>query len=158
MRFPSAAWAALLLAALPSEAAMVCSGSSASISLGGYIGDTSTPLDSIGSFSLTCARDGGSPTATVTMGIGPSSTSGAIASRQLRRVGGADVLSYNVFRDALRSSVWGQTTGLDTVTQSVVVPNKASASLLFTIYGRVPGLQSVSVGSYQDNLLVTIQY
>ena len=148
----------MLLAALPSQSAMVCTGSSASISLGSYYGDTGTPLDSIGSFSLTCARNGGPPTATVTMGIGPSGTSGTIASRQLRRVAGPDLLSYNVFRDALRSSVWGQTAGLDTVTQSVIVPNRASASLLFTIYGRVPGLQSVSVGSYQDTLMITIEY
>ena len=148
----------ILATASASNAAMVCRGNSTSLNLGAYYGDTSAPLDSIGSFSLTCSRDGGPPNAVVTMGIGPSGTSGAIASRQLRRTAGPDLLSYNVFRDALRSSVWGQTTGLDTVTQSVSVPNKSSATLLFTIYGRIPGLQSVSAGSYQDNLLVTIDY
>jgi spore coat protein U-like protein len=156
-RFAEAALA-LALAALPAHGAVVCSGSSTSMSLGTYYGDTAAPTDSAGTFMLTCTRNGGPQNVTVTMGIGASGNSGSIANRQMRTGSWPDTLAYNLYRDAARLGVWGETVGVDTVSSSVSVPNNASRSVAFTIYGRIPGLQNVHTGFYSDTLVVTINY
>lgn len=151
----------LLLALVPAvaaHAATVCTGSSTSLNLGAYIGDTGAPTDSIGSFALLCTRDGGPQTITVTMGIGPSANSGSIPVRQLRLATGTDLLSYNLYRDAGRILVWGDTDGVNTQSQAVSIPNKTSLAVTFNIYGRIPGLQNVRAGAYSDTLVVTISY
>jgi len=151
----AAAWPAAALAQGPGT---TCVGASASMGLGAYIGDSATPTDSIGSFSLRCTRNGGPRNIQITMGLGPSANTGSIASRQLRQAAGTDMLSYNLYRDALRQSVWGQTAGVDAVTQTASLPNKATTTVTFTIYGRINGLQNVSPGAYGDTLVVTISY
>jgi spore coat protein U-like protein len=139
-------------------AVITCVGSNASLNLGTYIGDGSSPVDSIGSFTLTCTRNGGAATIPVTMGIGPSASSGSISPRGLRWSAGADLLAYNIYRDVARVSVWGQTIGVDTVTQNVTVPNKGTATLTFTMFGRIEPLQNVHVGTYNDSLVISITF
>jgi spore coat protein U-like protein len=92
------------------------------------------------------------------MGIGPSASSGSITARQMQKSGGTDMLSYNIYRDATRLAVWGQTAGVDTMTITQNLPNKATTTVSFTLYGRINGLQNVSAGSYGDTLTVTIDY
>jgi len=36
------------------------------------------------------------------------------------------------------------------------VPNKGSAQLTATIFGRIPAGQDVSIGTYSDNVLVSV--
>lgn len=152
--------AALLTALEPSGAwaAATCTSGGVSMSLGTYIGDTSAPVDSIGALTVTCTRSGGNATFPVTLGIGASATSGTISNRTMRLSTGTDQLAYNLYSDGGRVSVWGDTVGLDTVTQNITVPNKGSASITFTLYGRMNGLQSVSPGIYGDSLIATITY
>ena len=150
--------AAIALFAPDAAALITCVGSGTSLNLGTYIGDGSAPVDSIGSFTLTCSRSGGPPTIPVTMGIGASASSGSISPRAMRWTGGADLLQYNIYRDAARVSVWGQTFGVDTVTQTVTVPNKGSATLTFTMFGRIDPLQNVHVGAYGDSLVILIAF
>jgi spore coat protein U-like protein len=152
------ALAALLAGASPARAATLCTGASTSISLGAYYGDTATPVDSIGSFALRCARNGGPQNITITMRIGASANGGSIANRQLLGTSWPDLLAYNLYRDALRQAVWGETVGVDSVTLPLSVPNNGTATATFTIYGRIPGLQNVHAGFYADSLVVTIDY
>jgi spore coat protein U-like protein len=105
-----------------------------------------------------CDRNGGGATVQVTVGIGASTSSGSVADRKLRWSAGADLLGYNLYRDAGRLSVWGETAGVDTVTQSLTVPNHGTASTTFTIYGRIGALQDVHPGAYADDLVVTINF
>ncbi len=147
-----------LAAAGAARAAPSCTAGNLALNLGTYFGDTSAPLDSIGSITVTCTRTGGNATFPVTMGIGPSASSGGISNRAMRSTTGSDQLAYNLYQDGGRFSVWGQTVGVDTLTQSITVPNKGSASITFTIYARIPGLQNISAGSYGDSLTVTLTY
>lgn len=157
--FPRRFAAALLACAIvPAQGATTCVGASTSMGLGAYVGDSATPVDSIGTFALRCTRNGGPQNVAITLGIGPSANTGSIASRQLKQSSGSDMLSYNFYRDALRQSVWGQTPGLDAVTQSFSFPNNATTTATFTIFGRINGLQNVSAGSYGDTLLLTVSY
>jgi len=150
--------ALLLSASLPAAAATLCTGASTGMSLGTYIGDTATPLDSIGTFALNCTRSGGPPNVTVTMAIGASANNGSIANRVLRSPSWPDLLQYNLYRDAARLSVWGETAGVDTMAVALNIPNNATRTATFTIYGRIPGLQNVHAGTYGDTLTVTINY
>ena len=74
------------------------------------------------------------------------------------RGGGADVLNYNVYLDAGRISVWGNTTGVDTASTTINVPMKSPASATFTFYGRIFALQNITPGTYSDSLLITVNY
>ena len=151
---------ALALLAFPAwaPAATVCSGSSTSMSLGTYVGDTATPVDSIGSFTLNCTRAGGPQNITITMAIGPSGNNGSIANRVLRSPSWPDLLPYNLYRDASRLAVWGETPGVDTMGVALSIPNNSTRNATFTIYGRIPGLQNVHAGSYGDTLAITVDY
>jgi spore coat protein U-like protein len=148
-----------LLSAAPAYAQMTtCNGGNVALSLGVYNGFQAKPLDSSGVFVVTCTRSGGPPTTIVTVGIGPSTVSGTIATRQLRLVAGADLLAYNLYRDAGRSLVWGNTVGADTVAQTLSIPNNTSGSLTYTIFGRIGALQDIRAGSYNDSLTVTVTF
>jgi spore coat protein U-like protein len=153
--------AVLLAAALPlasAQAATFCGGNNVSISLGAYDGFQPTALDSSGTLVVTCFRSGGPPTTTVTVGLGPSSVSGTIATRQLLLVAGTDRLDYNLYRNAGRTLVWGTTVGADTVSQNITVPNNAANSISFMLFARINAAQDVRAGTYNDSLTVTVTF
>jgi len=149
--------AALLLSA-QAQGAFFCNGANVAMSLGTYDGFQPTSLDSSGVFTVSCFRLGGGATQPITVGIGPSSVSGGIATRQLRLVAGADLLTYNLYRDAGRTLVWGNTIGTNTVTQNLTVANLSTNSTTFTIFGRINALQDVRAGTYNDSLTVTVTF
>ena len=144
----SAAWAQVT----------TCNGSSVSLNLGSYPSYSAVNVDSSGTFTVTCRRDGGRRDTPVTVGLGTSLNSGSIANRQVKRVGGSDLLSYNLYRDATRLAVWGNTNGVDTVTQTISLANRTSGTLTFNIFSRINALQDVRAGSYNDSLTVTVTF
>ena len=153
-----AAAALLALLAGPLHAAVLCSGSNTSMGLGLYDGNQPTPLDSSATFVVTCFRSGGPQNNTITVGLGPSSVSGGIATRQVRLVAGTDVLVYNVYRDAGRTLVWGDTIGSNTLSQNLSIPNNSANSVTFTFFGRINASQDVRAGSYNDSLTITVTF
>lgn len=145
--------------ALPAAAQVTtCTGSNVSFSLGTYDAFRSTPLDSSTSFIVSCSRHGGPGSDLVTVGFGASANSGTIATRQLKISSGLDLLTYNLYRDAGRSLVWGNTVGSDTVSQTINLANNASGNLTFTIFGRIDALQDVRPGPYNDTITITVTF
>jgi spore coat protein U-like protein len=149
---------ALLVALAPSlvEAASTCNFTSTpGMAFGAYDDSSATPNDATTSIVVQCFRIGGPADVTVTLQLGPSATSGTTAPR--RMASGANRLDYNLYRDAARSQVWGQTTGSDTASITVIgIPNLGSRTGTFVIYGRVPALQNVPAGAYSDSLQMTV--
>ena len=145
-------------AAAPALAVTTCNGSNVALSLGTYDAFQSTPLDSSGVFVVNCIRIGGPRTTSVTVGIGPSSVSGTIATRRMRLAAGTDLLTYNLYRDAGRTLVWGNTVGTNTVAQSISLNNFEVGALTFTIFGRIDALQDVRAGTYNDSLTLTVTF
>ena len=148
-------------AALP--AATLCSSNNVSLSFGPYLSITAAPLDAQANFAVTCTRtvapgDVSSGKVTISVALGPSQGSNSIQNRQMFQGGGADLLNYNVYLDAGRISVWGNSDGVDTAVQTLNIPNKATRSATFTFYGRVFPLQNLTPGVYSDSLLVTVNY
>jgi len=156
-RLAHAALALIACACLDAQAATVCRiRQSGTVAFGAYDVTSPTPSDTALDVVVSCSRDGGPPNVTITVALGPSSTSGSVGSRRMRLLGGSDLLAYNLYRDQNRDGVWGQTSGVDTVTRTINVPNKGTALATFTIYGRLAPLQDVTVGSYADSLQITV--
>ena len=151
---------ALGVAAASPAAAQVttCVGGGVSYSLGLYESYQSTHLDSSANVVVDCTRRGGPGNTTVTISLGPSATSGSIATRRLRGAVGGDLLDYNFYRDAARVQVWGDTLGVNTLAQTQHIPNNTTLPYSFTIFGRINALQDVGSGSYSDTVVLTINF
>jgi len=149
---------ALLFALAPAPAAafITCSfNSTPGMAFGAYDDSSATADDSATGIVVRCFRIGGPNNANVVVQLGPSANSGAIATRQMRS--GANSLNYNLYRDAARSQVWGQTAGVDTASINTgTISNGGSANVNFTIYGRIPALQNVNAGAYSDSVQITV--
>ena len=157
---PERLLAALLFVFAAPAAAQVttCSGSNVALSLGNYDSYQAAPADASGTFTVTCTRNGGPATTTVTVGLGTSANSGTIATRKLKLTTGTDLLNYNLYRDAGRSLVWGNTIGTNTLSLNITLNNNTSGTLTFTIFGRIDALQEVRPGSYSDSLTATVTF
>jgi len=73
----------------------------------------------------------------------------------MKRAGGSDLLDYNLFTTSSRVTVWGDGTAgtMAMQTQQKVRSGKPET---MNIYGRIPAGRDVSVGSYTDTLVVTV--
>jgi spore coat protein U-like protein len=99
----------------------------------------------IGSLSIKCT---GGDSATVKLSNGSSHS---FAPRTLRN--GNQVLSYNLYTSAARNIVWGDGTG----GTSVMAVGKNHSDHL-DVFGRIPEGQDAAVGTYTDNIVVTIDF
>ena len=149
----------LALAAQAAGAANVCRiVSGTGMAFGTYDLITAIPTDSVTTVVVECARNGGPQHVTVTLGLSQGTHGNSVGARRMRRSGGTDVLTYGLFRDVSRQNIWGYTTGVDASSQSIAfsVSNNSTASLIFTIYGRIPALQNVPAGDYGDTVQMTL--
>lgn len=106
-------------------------------------------LDTTGRIRVQCRRHNRIPF--YTLKIGPGS-GGSFTPRQMFK--GSEPLGYNLYLDSARTTVWGDgTSGTSFVTVSPAVSNRS-----FTVYGRTPLGQSVSVGLYTDTVTVTVEW
>lgn len=130
----------------------LCSVSSVvGVSFGGYDVFSGTSLDSTGSITYSCANVGVFDTITISLSRGGSAT---FVPR--RMASGANTLSYNLYRDAARSVVWGDGTGGSSVYGPVNPPAIGSSTV--SVFGRIPALQNVPVGVYGDAIVATINF
>jgi len=105
-----------------------------------------TDLDASTNISVACTK--GAPGVWVGLGLG-SNASGSTR----RMAAGSEFLSYEIYSDASRSSVWG-----DVLASSVGYTPTSKASTNLTVYGRVASGQDVAAGSYSDSVVATINF
>jgi spore coat protein U-like protein len=148
IRIAAFAIVVLLGSAARVEAAS-CSMSTTSIAFGTYNVFSSAPVDSTGSVTYHC--NGNTPGVLITMTRGQSPT---FLPRQLGK--GTERLAYNLFRDAARTTVWGDFTGGTSAFVDLFPPKKED--LTVTIYGRIPPGQDISAGSYTDSVTVVMNF
>ena len=137
------------------SAATTCSLASGNVVFGNYDVFSNSSLDTTTSLVVTCTRSGGPQNVNLDIGIGAGTYGGTTSSRKMKTIGG-DLLGYNLFKDAGKTAVWGQVSGVDTFRQTLAVPNNSSAKLTATIYGRIPSSQDVFKGSYSDSVVITV--
>ena len=141
-------WIAIGACAAPPAAA--CTISSAGVAFGAYNPRAAGNDDSMGTISVAC------PT-TITAPVVQLSTgqSGTYSPRRLQA--GSWNLNYNLYTNTARTTIWGNGTG-GSVSQTLSGGTVSGGQRRFsrTVYGRIPPLQNVGVGSYGDTIVLTV--
>ncbi len=125
-----------------------CTISTADLGFGSYdpvVAHASSPLDGTGTVTIACTK--GSVT-TVDLGLG-SNPSGTTR----RMSDGTEFLTYELYQDSSRTVVWGS--GASTRNTGTAA-NKSPQP--FTVWGRIAAGQDVTVGSYTDTVLATVNF
>jgi len=131
-----------------------CTIATAPLAFGGYdpIGaNAAAPLDGTGTVTVTCTSGSA---ATITLGQGANAAGGSTDAIPLRRMtdGSSHFLSYFLYQDSGRSTVWGNTGG----TGGSATGTGAADS--HTVYGRISAGQNVPAGSYSDTVVATVTF
>jgi spore coat protein U-like protein len=149
---PTTAMAATATANLSATATVInnCTISTATLAFGNYDPvdvNAAAHLDASGTVTIACTKG-----ATATIGLGL----GANASGSTRRLtdGSGNYLTYEMYHEAARTTVWG-TTGAALLSPAAA-PSKAARN--FTVYGRVASNQDATAGSYTDTIVATVNF
>ena len=128
----------------------VCTISTVTVAFGAYdpvVANAATDLNGTGTLTVACTKGAA---ATIDLGVGNNLSGGS-----RRMSSGTDFLNYALYKDGARTQVWGTgMTGGTTLTYNSA--SKASTSI--TVFGKVPQAQDVTVGSYSDVVVATINY
>ena len=126
-----------------------CTVSTTALAFGSVDTISGTNYDSTGALSITCTNGSAwSATAGVGSGSGASYTN-------RRMTSGANLLNYNIYTTAARTTVWGNGTG----GTSAIAGTGTGTAQAVTVYGRVPLDQtSARAGAYADTVAVTVTY
>ena len=98
---------------------------------------------SVADVRVTCEGDNGY---VLKLGSGQSGTP-----LQRRMRSGTSALDYNLFKDPGRSLIWGDGSAGQTGVNG-------TGSGTYSVYGAIPGGQTPLVGTYNDQLVLTIEY
>jgi spore coat protein U-like protein len=140
---------AALLHAAEAAAQASCTISTTSVNFGNYNVFTGTNLDSTGTVRYRC--NAAAANITISLSKGVSTT---FNPRQMSK--GAERLNYNLFRDAARTTIWGDGTGGTVVYTRANPPNNSNVNV--TVYGRVTAGQDVSAGAFSDTVSAVINF
>jgi spore coat protein U-like protein len=126
-----------------------CSITTTAVAFGAYdpvVANATAPLDGTGSVVVTCTKGAGTR---IDLGLGAN-----VSGTTRRMAGGADFLTYELYQNTGRTTVWGSgaTAGLTIP----VAPSRAART--FTVFGRVPAAQDVAAASYNDTVVATINF
>jgi len=141
----------LLFLSLCNRAHAVCNVTATSVNFGTYDVFVATPDDSTGTITIVCDRN----TNPVITSISASPNSGGFNPRKMKLTTGTELLNYNLFTNAARTTIWGDgTAGTSRVSRNL----RRNQPVNLTVYGRIPAGQDVRIGSYSETLTVTITY
>ena len=123
------------------------------VAFGAYdpiVANKTANLDSTGTVTVTCTN--GSVN-TITLGQGANATVGSTDALPLRQMAATtNRLSYQLYTDAARLVVWGNTVGA-----GIARTGNGVADPL-TVYGNVTAGQNVPAGSYSDTVVATVTF
>jgi spore coat protein U-like protein len=126
-----------------------CTISTSPLNFGSVDTLSASPVDGSGGITVICTNLTGW-TASANIGGGSGASFG---SRRMSQ--GSDLLTYNLYTNASRTTVWGDGTG-----STSTIGNTGTGSVQsVTVYGRIPGGQSSApAGGYADIVAVTVTY
>ena len=115
----------------------------------GTTGIFAANLDMTSTINVTCTN-----TTPYTVGVSAGAMGTLVTARKMKVLAAnTEAVSYSLFRDTARTLNWGTTIGTDTLAgigNGLVQP--------LTVYGRIPAQASVTPGTYNDTLSVTVTY
>jgi len=144
----------VLLSWAGAATAFKCNVNVSGLNFGGYDVFAGTPRDVTGSVTVDCNIPAQNPHAplAVTVAISPGN-SGSFAQRQMQ--GSGSPLYYNLYATPSFSSVWGDGSGGTYFPTTFITRDMPWTGI---IYGRIPALQNVTPGIYNDLLIVTVEW
>jgi spore coat protein U-like protein len=125
----------------------VCAVTATDLDFGTYTSQSGTALQATTLLRATCT-----PNTTYHVGLDQGQSPGATVNAR-KMVSGANALNYQLYSDTSRTTVWGNTTGTDTVTG---VGNGLAVD--HTVFGAIPAAQVIPAGEYQDTITVRVYY
>ena len=125
----------------------VCEITATDLAFGTYTSQGGTPLQATTLLRATCT-----PGSTYNVGLNEGTTAGATVN-QRKMASGTNALNYQLYSDSARTTIWGNTTGTDTVTGV-----GTGLAVDHTVFGAVPAAQVVPAGDYQDTITVRVYY
>lgn len=135
--------AVLLTGAGSLAEAATCTTALVGVVFGSYDTLTNTSLYGTGSVTVTCDMS-----TSYSLALSPGH--GTLQARQMQSA--ENILFYNFYTDALRSTIWGDGTG----GTSQIGGSGTGAS--YPIYGLIPGGQRIPAGTYADSVIVTLSF
>ena len=130
-----------------------CSASAQSVPFGNYNPFSLTATDATGTVTVTCTGISLLVSYTIKLSTG---TSGSFTTRTMK-LGGTS-FNYNLYTNALRVTVWGDSTGGSfTITDGYLI-TLGTVNRDYSVYGRLFAQQNVAPGLYSDTILVTVEY
>jgi len=127
-----------------------CTITTAPVNFGAYdpvTANASAPLDGIGTITVTCTKG-----AAAKVGLDAGRNIAGTTRRMSQ--GSAAYLTYELYKDTGRATVWGNTDA-DSLDLGPA-PNRNPRD--FTVYGRVPATQDAVVGNYTDSVVATVNF
>lgn len=141
---------ALLAAAAPGAglAAPKCNfGAASSLGFGAYDPISASAVDGTSTLTYQCPPG---QAVRITLDTG---SSGTFAARTMRQ--GAEVLLYNLYLDAARTTIWGDGSGGSSPGPGVTT--RAGSTTTAWVFGRIDGSQDAVAGAYSDTIRVTFE-
>lgn len=113
--------------------------------------NASADLDQTATLTVNCTSGSA---ATITLGQGANADASSTDAAPLRRMkdSATNYLSYSLFSDTGRATVWGNDATTD------VAYSGTGADTTVSVYGRVDAGQNVPAGSYSDTVVATITF
>nr|WP_321877630.1 spore coat U domain-containing protein [Paraburkholderia bannensis] len=115
----------------------------------GTNGVLASNIDQSTTLTVTCST--GSPY-TVSLDAG-TTTGSTIPNRLLTNSGATVTVSFNLYQDAARTQIWGQTVGTNTVAGT-----GTGAAQTLTVFGRVPPQNTPAPNTYQTTVTATVAF
>ena len=126
-----------------------CTVSTSAVAFGSVDALSGAAVEGTGGLTVTCTNGTG-----WTAAAGLGSGSGATFSAR-RMTSGANLLTYTLFTDSGRATVWGD----GTASTAMVTSTGTGAAQSITVFGRIAaGQNNARPGSYADTVAVTITY
>lgn len=133
--------------AVTASVVAACAVSATNMLFGSYDPTSATPNDKQSTVNVTCTNG-------VSYAIGLDAGGGSGATVAARKMSAStDLLTYSLYTDSGRMTVWGNTANVDVVSSTGTGVLQA-----FTVYGRAPAAQTAPVGNYTDTVTVTVTF
>lgn len=94
-----------------------------------------------------------SPQTTYNIGLNEGTGGGTIQGGRQMAAPGGQRLNYQLYSNSARTTIWGNTTGTDTVTGV-----GTGLAQDHTVFGAIPATQTIPAGNYADTITVRIYY
>ncbi|SRR5579885_1218948 len=113
----------------------------------GTQGPLVNPVNQTSTITVTCTKN-----APYNIGLDAGANGGGNVNNRAMN-NGANLVTYQLYSDSGRNTVWGNTIGTNTVASS-----GTGSAQAFTVYGQVPAQTTPPAGVYNDTVNVTVTY